>query len=188
MHAFLPLLTRFLSSGPFVALAIVFFSSTSLLADRPSTSPETVGSGLSANRSSAVDRDLVQLRTRLSSPEITPRDRADLAISAIDAGRRLLVLGRAPESQSYFETAETALEMSLEALVEPTPTYKSMLLQKLAFIRHQYLGKSALAERSLAEAQKLDPSDTKLERLRGRLNAALSRETALKRGEGKNHE
>ncbi|HYC70590.1 MAG TPA: hypothetical protein VEB66_05245 [Opitutaceae bacterium] len=113
---------------------------------------------------------LEKLKTQEEVSGLPELDRdADFAFAAIDIGLRLVAAGRNREAEEFFREAEAPLEKTIRKTPDALAREKSMYLQKLAFIRSQFLNKRAEAKADLDRAVELQPADELLLRRRDHL-------------------
>ena len=84
---------------------------------------------------------------------------ADFALAAIDVGQRLIALHKPAEAEKFFRSAEEALSGLVQRTADSEARAKAMYLDKLALIRHNFLGKREQARADLEAAIKLQPED-----------------------------
>lgn len=126
---------------------------------------ETVVADIVAGRAQPEDA-LTRLKSRRAASAQGLDSEADLGLAAMGIGQRLLAAGRPDKAEKFFLEAERSLDTAIKRLSDSAAGQKAMLLKNLAFIRTQYLGKSAVAQDDLTEAARLRPNDEQLKSLR----------------------
>jgi hypothetical protein len=97
---------------------------------------------------------------------------ADIALSAIDIGQRLIAAGKPAEAEIFFRDAEKSLDLAMAKSRDGANEDKALFLKKLSLIRGNYLGKVTQAVADLDQAIALQPEDKDLVRSKEALVSA----------------
>lgn len=92
-----------------------------------------------------------------SGLEIEPA--ADLALAAIDIGRRLVARQLPDRAEPFFIHAEEVLSGLADRTSPTAAVEKAQYLRYLAFVRRDYLNKAGEAYMALSQARVLQPDD-----------------------------
>lgn len=142
---------------------------TSKLGDATKLRTDLVNSVISGAHTTT--EALVQLRATPSPTGMQLDSDADFAFGAIDVGRRLLVLKKAVEAETFFQEADAALTQVIGRTPDSSTSDKVQYLKARASIRAEFLNRLSDARADYDAALKLSPSDLHLQQLRRLLPA-----------------
>jgi hypothetical protein len=91
---------------------------------------------------------------------------AEYALAAIDVGQRLIAGRKPAEAEPFFVEAEKSLGNVIQKTPDTAARDKATLFENRAFVRENFLNKTAGADADLAEAIALQPEDKQLQRRR----------------------
>lgn len=178
-------LRRFRAGRPALRIAGAWLGALVTAGVAPAQGPDTVSADARAMRAALEFRmeraeriragqeqpedSLRQLAAHPSPSGLRAERDAGVAIAAIDIGQRLVAHGSHAAAEPFFQEAERWLDRAVQRTPDKSAALKSMLLQKLALIRSEYLDKLAAARADLDRALALTPDDPFLKRRREQL-------------------
>lgn len=113
-----------------------------------------------------ADVAIIRLAKAKAASGLNIQSGADFALAATDIAHRLFVKERTADALKFFNAAETALTVLVQLTPDTKAAQKADYLQRIAFIRGNYLGQTGQAKLDIDQAISLQPDDKRIQRIK----------------------